>query len=109
MTAREDLIPYGFDGTAILRECPGVVVLPGSTAEVAACVSWAARHDVAVTTRGSGTGLSGGSVPLLGGLVLCLVRMNRIIGVDAKNLTIRAQCGVITQHVDEAANEHGLF
>lgn len=109
LTRAEDLIPYGFDGTAALRVRPGVVVLPGSTAEVAACVGLAAAHGVAVTTRGSGTGLSGGSVPDAGGLVLCLVRMNRVLGVDAANLTARAQCGAITQAIDEAAAAHGLF
>jgi len=109
LTAPEDVIPYGFDGTAVLRESPGVVVLPASTPEVAACVQWAARNGVAITTRGSGTGLSGGSVPEPGGMVLCVVRMNRIIEVDARNLTIRAECGVITQKIDEAAAREGLF
>ena len=109
LTAPVDVIPYGFDGTAVLKENPGVVVLPGSTAEVVSCVQWAARNRVAITTRGSGTGLSGGSVPQPGGMVLCVVRMNRILEVDAKNLTIRAECGVITQKIDEAAAREGLF
>ncbi|MEJ6645619.1 MAG: FAD-linked oxidase C-terminal domain-containing protein [Akkermansiaceae bacterium] len=109
LTSLEDVIPYGFDGTAVLRENPGVVVLPGSTAEVAACVKWATENGVAITTRGSGTGLSGGSVPQAGGMVLCVVRMNRILEVDAKNLTIRAECGVITQKIDEAAAREDLF
>ncbi len=109
LTEPADLIPYGFDGTAALRARPSVVVLPGSTAEVAACVRLAAENDIPVTTRGSGTGLSGGSVPPPGGLVLCLVRMNRVIEVDARNLTLRAECGAITAKVDEAAREHGLF
>lgn len=104
-----DLIPYGFDGTAALNVRPGVVVLPITTAEVAECVKWAARNNLAITTRGSGTGLSGGSVPTPGGLVLCLVRMNRILEVDPGNLTLRAQCGAITAKVDEAASAHGLF
>jgi glycolate oxidase len=109
LTAPEDLVPYGFDGTAALRERPAVVVLPGSTEEVSRCVQWANALEVSITTRGSGTGLSGGSVPTAGGLVLCLVRMNRVLEVDPKNLTVRAQCGAITQRVDEAASEHGLF
>lgn len=109
LTELEDLIPYGFDGTAALRETPGVVVLPASTAEVSACVKWALENGIPITTRGSGTGLSGGSVPAAGGMVLCLVRMNRVLGVDAKNLTVRAECGAITQRIDEAAAVHGLF
>ena len=109
LTEQEDLIPYGFDGTAALRETPGIVVLPAITAEVAACVKWAAENEISITTRGSGTGLSGGSVPGTGGMVLCLVRMNRVLAVDPNNLTIRAECGAITQRIDEAAAVHGLF
>ena len=109
LTEQEDLIPYGFDGTAALRETPGIVVLPANTAEVSACVKWAAENDIFITTRGSGTGLSGGSVPTAGGLVLCLVRMNRVLEVDPNNLTVRAECGTITQRIDEAAAVHGLF
>ena len=109
LTEQEDLIPYGFDGTAALRETPGIVVLPANTAEVSACVKWAAENGISITTRGSGTGLSGGSVPTAGGLVLCLVRMNRVLEVDPNNLTVRAECGTITQRIDEAAAVHGLF
>ena len=64
---------------------------------------------VPIVTRGSGTGLSGGSVPSPGSLVLCLAQMNAILDVDPRNLTLRAQPGAITQHIDEAAAKHGLF
>ena len=63
LTKPEDIIPYGFDGTAALRDRPGVVVLPTTTAQVAACVKAAHHAGVPIVTRGSGTGLSGGSVP----------------------------------------------
>lgn len=109
LTAREDLIPYGFDGTAALKHPAAAVLLPGSTAEVAACVKLAAGHGVPIVTRGSGTGLSGGSVPVDDGVVLCLVRMNAILEVDARNLTLRAQAGAITQKIAEAAAAEGLF
>ena len=109
LTEAVDLVPYGFDGTATLRQLPGAVVFPESTEEVAACMRWAAAAGVPVVTRGSGTGLSGGSVPLAGSLVICLVRMNRILRIDPADLCLRAQCGVITQRIDEAAAEHGLF
>ena len=72
----EDILPYGFDGTAVLKARPGAVVFPGNTSEVAACVSIAATHRVPIVTRGSGTGLSGGSVPSPDCLVLCLVKMD---------------------------------
>ncbi len=109
LSEAEDLIPYSFDGTAALKQKPWCVVFPRSTDEVAACVQLAAKHQVSIVTRGSGTGLSGGSVPLTGSMVLCLVKLDRIIEVDAENLTLRAQCGVITKEIDDAAAKHGLF
>ncbi len=109
LTDREDILPYGFDGTASIREMPAAVVFPKDKTEVAACVRVAARHGIPVVGRGSGTGLSGGSVPVPGGIVLCLVRLDAILGVDARNLTLRAQAGVITGAIDEAATAHGLF
>jgi glycolate oxidase len=109
LTSPEDTIPYGFDGTAALKGPVGVVVHPGSTEEVAAVVKLANEFSIAIVTRGSGTGLSGGSVPSEGCIVLCLTRLDKIISVDAANLTVRAQCGVITAAIDAAANKHGLF
>jgi glycolate oxidase len=109
LTEPADLIPFGFDGTAALRQRPAGVVFPQTTDHVVQCVRAAMSHGVPIVTRGSGTGLSGGSVPTGESLVLCLVQMNRILEVDARNLTIRAQPGVITQAIDEAAGQHGLF
>jgi len=109
LTSPEDTIPYGFDGTAALKGPVGVVVHPSSTEEVAAVVKLANDFSNAIVTRGSGTGLSGGSVPSEGCIVLCLTRLDKIISVDPANLTVRAQCGVITAAIDTAANKHGLF
>jgi glycolate oxidase len=109
LTQAEDLIPYSFDGTAALKQRPEAVVFPRSAAQVAECVRLAVSAGVPIVTRGSGTGLSGGSVPSPGSLVLCLAQMNAILEVDAKNLTLRAQPGAITQRIDEAAAKHGLF
>lgn len=109
LTKAEDLIPYGFDGTAALKHMPQLVVLPGSTPEVAACMKLAGELGLPIVGRGSGTGLSGGSVPVEDGIVLCLVRLNSILEVDARNLTLRAQAGVITQKIPEAAVAQGLF
>ncbi|HMD60528.1 MAG TPA: FAD-linked oxidase C-terminal domain-containing protein [Opitutaceae bacterium] len=109
LTEKEDLIPYSFDGTAAIRELPRAVVFPRSAAEVAAVLGIAARHKAPVVTRGSGTGLSGGSVPSPGSIVLCLLRMDRLLEVDAKNFTLRAQAGVLTQAIYDAADAAGLF
>lgn len=109
LTAPEDLVPYSFDGTAALKQRPGAVVFPLTTLEVAACVKLARDGGIPVVTRGSGTGLSGGSVPLSGCLVICLVKMDKLIEVDEKNLTLRAQSGVITKEIDDACAKVGLF
>jgi glycolate oxidase len=109
LTSIEDLIPYGFDGTATFKATPGVVVFPNTTEEVSACIRLANDAGIPIVTRGSGTGLSGGSVPTDHALVICLVQMDRILSVDPRNLTLRAQAGVITAKLDETAAEHGLF
>jgi glycolate oxidase len=109
LTLLEDIVPYSFDGTAALKQPPGAVVFPLTAVEVAECVRLARKRSVPVVTRGSGTGLSGGSVPLDGCLVICLVKMDKLIEVDEKNLTLRAQSGVITKEIDDAAAKVGLF
>ena len=109
LTRAEDLVPYSFDGTAALKQRPAAVVFPRSTEQVSQCVRAAAHSGTPIVTRGSGTGLSGGSVPTPGCLVLCLTQMDAILAVDPRNLTLRAQPGAITQRIDEAAGAHGLF
>lgn len=105
----EDLVPYQFDGTAALKHKPLCVVFPADSEQVAQCVKLAVEIGIPVVPRGSGTGLSGGSVPVHDALVLCLTRLDKILEVDPRNLTIRAQCGVITKEIDDEAAKHGLF
>lgn len=109
LTAAEDIIPYGFDGTATLKQRPFAVVFPANTAEVAAVIKLAREHKTPVVTRGNGTGLSGGSVPVAGGIVLCLTRLDRVLELDQANLTLTAEAGVVTQRIYEAADAVGLF
>jgi glycolate oxidase len=109
LTKPEDIIPYSFDGTAALREMPAAVVLPQSTDDVSRCVKYAVEQAIPIVTRGSGTGLSGGSVPSRGSVVLCLAQMNRILDIDPRNLLLRTQPGVTTLAIDEAASRHELF
>lgn len=109
LTERVDVLPYGFDGTAALKAPAEAVVFPANTEETAAIVRYCGERDIPVVTRGSGTGLSGGSIPRADGLVLCLLRMNRILEIDTANLTMLAECGVITQQIADAATREGLF
>lgn len=109
LTAKEDLIPYSFDGTATYKQMPGCVVFPRTTAEVVAVIKFASEYHVPVVTRGSGTGLSGGSLPIADCVVLCLNKMDAIIEVDTRNLTLFAEAGAITSKIAEAAELVGLF
>lgn len=109
LTEREDIIPYGFDGTAALKQNPLAVVFARDAAQVSAVLKACRQHRAPVVTRGSGTGLSGGSIPVRGAIVLCLVKMDRILELDTANLTLRAEAGVITQTIFDAASAANLF
>jgi glycolate oxidase len=109
LTTPEELSVYAFDGTAILHQLPGCVVVPREVEQVSEVVKVAAHRGVPIVTRGSGTGLAGGSVPSPGSLVLCLVRLNRILEIDAANLAMVVEPGVCTQRVADEAAAAGLF
>ncbi len=109
LTRIEDVVPYGFDATAALKTGAPCVVLPHTVEEVSAVMRFCREAKLPVVTRGSGTGLSGGSIPVPGGIVLCLVHLNKILEVDSENLTLLAECGAITKAIDEAAHPSGLF
>jgi glycolate oxidase len=109
LTGVEDLIPYSFDGTAAMAQMPGCVVLPDTDKEVAGILTLANKARIPIVTRGSGTGLSGGSLPSPGCIVLCLVRMNKILELDTANLTMMVEPGVTTLEVADAAAAAGLF
>jgi glycolate oxidase len=109
LSEKEDLIPYSFDGTAALSQMPGCAAFANTTEHVAAVLKFANENRIPVVTRGSGTGLSGGSVPVPDCVVLCLARMDKILQVDAANLTMLVEAGVTTLQVADAAAAVGLF
>jgi glycolate oxidase len=109
LTSAEDCSVYAFDGTALLHQRPACVALPESREEVAQLLALCNQREVPVVPRGSGTGLAGGSVPSQGGVVLCLVRLNQILEIDAANLVMVVQPGVLTQQIADAAQAAGLF
>ncbi len=109
LTAKEDLIAYSFDGTAALQQMPGCVVFVVTTQEVSEVIKFANAARLPVVTRGSGTGLSGGSLPSPDCIVLCTVKMNHILELDRANLTLLAEPGVTTLQIANAAAEAGLF
>jgi glycolate oxidase len=109
ITAPDELRTYACDGLTGRRVIPRAVVLPQSTAEVAACVR--ACHDLAVpfVARGAGTGLSGGALPVADGIVICLSRMRRILDVDIEAQRVTVQPGVTNLQVSEAVRPYGYY
>lgn len=105
----EQLIPYGFDGTPVMKQLPAAVVFPETVEEVSAVLKLTRSMSVPIISRGSGTGLSGGSIPIAGSIVMCLLRMNRILETDTRNLNMMVEPGVITHKIDEESALHGLF
>jgi glycolate oxidase len=103
-----DLEPYTRDATPLFRASPDAVVLPGSTAEVAAVLRWATEHKVPVIPRGAGSSLSAGAVPVHGGIVLALTRLNKVVVVCPDELLAVAQAGATTAKLAEAVAVHGL-
>ena len=88
---------------------PEVVVKPGTAEEVAAILKLANREKIPVTPRAAGSGLSGGAVPIFGGILLSVERMDRIIEIDTANLMAVVEPGVVTNRLDAAIAEYGLF
>jgi glycolate oxidase len=109
LTEPEDLIPYSFDGTAAMRQMPGCVVFATAAEQIASILQLANKNRLAIVTRGSGTGLSGGSLPSKDCIVLCTVKMDKILELDRANLTMLVEPGVTTLSVADAAAEAGLF
>lgn len=97
----EELMLYEYDGSALDMARPDIVVVPSSTAEVAQVVRIAANAGFPVVARGGGTGLSGGSVPAAGGVVVSTSRMHRVLAVDEVARTTRVQPGLINTDLSE--------
>ncbi len=105
----ERLEPFAHDETESLAFLPDLAVLPQATAQVEALLAYANQHRLPVVPRGAGTGLSGGALPVCGGIVLSLERMDRIREIDRRNLVVVAEAGVITAELQRRVEAHGLF
>jgi glycolate oxidase len=104
----EELMLYEYDASALDLATPEIVVAPSSTAEVAAVARIAAAAGWPIVARGAGTGLSGGSVPSEGGIVIALTRLDRILEIDPSNRVAVVQPGVINTDLSVAAAPYGL-
>ena len=105
----DSLASYGCDWTRFYTPAPAAIVLPGSIEEVQAVVRLAAREEIAIVPSGGRTGLSAGAVARNGELVLALDRLNTIEDFNAVDRTVRCGAGVITEQLQQFAEEQGLF
>ena len=109
LTAREDLFPYECDGLSAYRQTPLVAALPGTVREAADVLRIARETGTPVVARGSGTGLSGGALPLADGILLSMGKFNRILAIDPLARVARVQPGVRNAQITEAAAPLGLY
>jgi glycolate oxidase len=108
-TDEESFAKYGSDETEKLHYSPQVVVKPRTTEEISKLLILANQHLIPVTPRGAGTGLTGGALPHLGGLVISMERFNSILEIDERNLQVTTEPGVITEVLQNTVKEKGLF
>jgi glycolate oxidase len=105
----EELLVYESDGLTLLRALADFVVFPRTAAEVSTLVKLASREGMPFVARGAGTGLSGGCVPAEGGLVISLMRMNRVIEVDYDNQVAVVEPGLVNLHLSWAVGAAGFY
>ncbi len=105
----ESLNNYAHDETENLHFLPGLVIKPRTVGEVSAIMKICNEQHIPVTPRGAGTGLSGGALPQFGGVLLSTERMNSILDIDERNLQVTTEPGVITEVLQNAVKEKGLF
>ncbi len=108
-TDAEQLDAYAHDETENLHFPPDIVIKPRTAEEISAIMLICNEHRIPVTPRGAGTGLSGGALAHLGGVLISCERMNTILNIDERNLQVTTEPGVITEVLQNAVKEKGLF
>ncbi|MFC5406810.1 FAD-linked oxidase C-terminal domain-containing protein [Cohnella soli] len=106
---KEALVAHSYDGTPMLQSLPDGVIYPENTTQVSEIMKVLAEHRVPVVSRGSGSNLCGGTVPVQGGVVMVMHRMNRLLEIDMDNLTATVQPGMITAEFIAQIEAQGLF
>ncbi|MEK7742238.1 MAG: FAD-linked oxidase C-terminal domain-containing protein, partial [Nitrospirota bacterium] len=104
----EDLICYGFDASGI-ESRPSAVAWPKNTEEVVMVMKYAFENEISVTPRGAGTGMTGGSIPLNGAIVLSLEKMNKLVELDTNNLNVVVEPGIINGRLQRDLEHLGFF
>ncbi len=108
-TDKAYLEKYGKDETENLIYLPEVIVTPNTPQQISALLKICNEYLIPVTPRGAGTGLTGGALPHLGGLVISMEKFNRILEIDERNLQVTTEPGVITEVLQNEVKEKGLF
>ncbi|MDD4569543.1 MAG: FAD-binding oxidoreductase [Tepidanaerobacteraceae bacterium] len=108
---KEKMETYSHDETPVEQyaNMPEVVVTPTTAEQIAEIVKLANRELIPITPRGAGSGLSGGAIPVFGGIVLSVEKMNKILEIDLENMMITVEPGVVTNDINPPLEEHGLF
>lgn len=105
----EDKLCYSFDATPIFQQLPEAIIFPENEEQISEVVKLANHEKFSIVPRGSGTGLSGGSIPVENSVVIVMTRWNKILEIDSKNLTATVHPGVITAQLQREVEKIGLF
>lgn len=108
-TSHDDVSNHSHDETEDLKYNPEVVLIPESSEQLSKILAYCNKNNIAVTPQGARTGLSGGALPIFGGVALSLEKFNRILEIDENNSQVIVEPGVITQVLQETVAEKGLF
>lgn len=107
-TEPEDLVCYGFDASG-LESSPSAVVWPQNIQDVVKIVDYARTHGIPIIPRGAGTGMTGGSIPTKGAIILSMEKMNKILGIDKDNMNVLVEPGVINGRLQRELERNKLF
>jgi glycolate oxidase len=109
LTSQTDLASYSYDGSCSWHALPDVVVFPNSAEHISGIMKLAFDNRIPVTMRGAGTCVSGGPIPVEGGIVLCTTRMNRILEINKENFTVHVEAGVVLNDLNLELAKQRLF
>ena len=109
ITSHDGLTKYAKDETEYLTFYPEVVLKPANTEEISKVMKYCNEHLIPVSARAAGTGLSGNSLCIYGGVILTIERLNKILNIDEQNLQVTTEPGVITEHLQNTVKEKGLY
>jgi glycolate oxidase len=109
VTVKDEMQPYGKDYTEDLAFMPDCVLIPANANEISEILKYCNQYKIVITPRGGGTGLSGGALPHLGGVIISTKRMNKILSIDENNFQAIIEPGVINEELQIAVQKVGLF